>query len=92
MNNSQKSVQLINGDFSDQLNKPVSNNLSLGIRRSRFPRAQPNIAISSGMARMRRLSGHYTSINSVSQASPSNHNECEISDNNSVFFDRSSYR
>lgn len=29
--------------------------------RSRFPKAQPNIAISSGLARIRRLSGHYSS-------------------------------
>lgn len=27
--------------------------------RSRFPKAQPNIALSSGLARIRRLSGHY---------------------------------
>lgn len=31
--------------------------------RSRFPKAQPNIAISSGIARIRRLSGHYASAN-----------------------------
>ena len=30
------------------------------IVRSRFPRAQPNIALSSGIARIRRLSGHFT--------------------------------
>lgn len=29
--------------------------------RSRFPKAQPNIAVSSGLARIRRLSGHYSS-------------------------------
>ncbi len=28
--------------------------------RSRFPKPQPNIAISSGMARIRRLSGHFS--------------------------------
>ena len=27
--------------------------------RSRFPKTQPNLAISSGIARIRRLSGHY---------------------------------
>lgn len=27
--------------------------------RSRFPKAQPNLAISSGLARIRRISGHY---------------------------------
>ena len=34
--------------------------------RSRFPKAQPNIAISSGIARIRRLSGHYPSANAPS--------------------------
>lgn len=28
--------------------------------RSRFPKAQPNIAVTSGLARIRRLSGHYS--------------------------------
>jgi hypothetical protein len=64
-----------------ELNKLVTNNYSQGIRRSRFPRAQPNISVSSGIARMRRLSGHFTSINSNSQASPSSHNESDVNDN-----------
>ncbi len=34
--------------------------------RSRFPKAMPNVAISSGIARIRRLSGHYSSPNSSS--------------------------
>ena len=37
--------------------------------RSRFPKAQPNIAISSGIARIRRLSGHYSSPTSSSISS-----------------------
>ena len=37
--------------------------------RSRFPKAQPNLAISSGIARIRRLSGHYSSPTSSSISS-----------------------
>lgn len=38
----------------------ASANKGTRIVRSRFPRAQPNIALSSGIARIRRLSGHFT--------------------------------
>jgi hypothetical protein len=33
--------------------------------RSRFPKAQPNIAVSSGIARIRRISGHFATIASA---------------------------
>ena len=47
-------------------NKTSSNENSSTIinRRSRFPRAQPNVTVSSGLARIRRLSGHFSTINS----------------------------
>lgn len=38
--------------------------------RSRFPRAQPNLALSSGLERMRRLSGHYHAGGEHHQPSP----------------------
>ncbi|RNA22361.1 transcription factor TFIIIB component B -like protein [Brachionus plicatilis] len=42
-------------DGSSNQNKP-----SAPVRyRSRFPKAQPNLAVSSGLARIRRISGHY---------------------------------
>ena len=44
----------------------VSQNAAPARIRSRFPKAQPNLAISSGIARIRRLSGHYSSPTSNS--------------------------
>lgn len=44
--------------------------------RSRFPKAQPNLAISTGIARIRRISGHYPdkkeNDSNETSASPSN--------------------
>lgn len=49
---------------SSSLSQQQSQSSQSGTRlvRSRFPKAQPNITMSSGMARIRRLSGHHTSI------------------------------
>jgi hypothetical protein len=53
-------------DKNDQHQTASNQNCSTVInRRSRFPRAQPNITVSSGIARIRRLSGHFSSINST---------------------------
>lgn len=38
--------------------------------RSRFPKAQPNLAISSGIARIRRLSGHYSTTTTSTIITP----------------------
>lgn len=50
------------GSAAETSAKPATSN-SAGTRivRSRFPKAQPNVALSSGLARIRRLSGHYGS-------------------------------